>query len=88
MPFVLTIRERNHSWAGPSPITRTHPTSEAAKAELHDSAELGFRNGSRSTDPDEMVDEYFSEVLEAYEIIEIAALGAGPPMSYTNPAIS
>jgi hypothetical protein len=73
MPFTLTIRERNHSWAGRSPVRTTHATAEEAQAALVEyvarnwDAELGT---GRPGDPVEMVEAYFSEVLEAYEIQE------------------
>jgi hypothetical protein len=73
MSFTLTIKERNHSWGGRSPVTSTHSTRAAAEAELLDyvrrnwDAEVGTE---RPDDLSGMVAEYFDEVLEAYEITE------------------
>jgi len=81
MPYILTIRERNNSWAGRSPFTSLHPTEAEAKAALLDyvrrnwDSEMG---ADPPEDPDEMVDGYFSEVLEAYDISETAFQAAGP----------
>jgi len=73
MPFLLKIRERNDSWAGRSPATSTHPTRDSAEAALLDyvrrnwDAEVGTEPPS---DPEDMIREYFDDVLEAYEITE------------------
>jgi hypothetical protein len=81
MPYILTIRERNNSWAGRSPVTSLHPTSAEAKGALVDYVRRNW-NSEMGTDPpvdpDEMLDEYFSEVLEAYEISETGPYAAGP----------
>jgi hypothetical protein len=75
MAFVLTIRERNDSWAGRPPIVSTYATRAEAEAELRDyvghnwDAEM---DTDRPDDPDEMIEEYFEYVLEAYEIVESA----------------
>ena len=75
MPFVLTIRERGHSWSGRSAVTSFHDTRESADAELLDyvrrnwDAEIGI---DPPDDPDTMIREYFGEVPEAYEIVEAA----------------
>jgi hypothetical protein len=74
MPFVLTIRERNHSWAGRPPASSQHKTLADARAELVDyvrrnwDSEIGTE---RPDEPNQMVEDYFSEVLEAYEIQEV-----------------
>jgi len=73
MPFLLTIRERNQSWAGRPPATSTHATREAAEDALvayvreNWNAEIGTEPPDS---PELMIEEYFDEVLEAYEIIE------------------
>ncbi len=36
MPFTLTIRERNNSWAGRPPATSTHETREEAEGALRE----------------------------------------------------
>jgi hypothetical protein len=73
--YILTIRERNHSWAGRSPAASEHASREDAEAALRDyvrrnwDAEMGTE---RPSDSGKMVEEYFGEVLEAYEILESA----------------
>jgi hypothetical protein len=73
--FTLTIRERNHSWAGRSPAVTVHSTQEEAGAALLEyvqrnwDAEMGTEP---PTDADEMIREYFSDVLEAFTIRESA----------------
>ena len=80
MPYTLTIRERNHSWAGRSPVTTTHATLAAAEDELlayvlrNWDAEVG---ADRPDDPQAMISEYFEEVFEAYKITE----GATTPVA-------
>ena len=75
MAYILTIRERNDSWAGRSPTSSEHATRGDAEAALCEyvrrnwDAEMGTEPPE---DPGEMVAEYFSEVLEAYEIRESA----------------
>ena len=74
MPYTLTIKERNHSWSGRSPARSVHTTRSEAEAALIEyvarnwDAEVG---DERPSDPAEMVEEYFAEVLEAYEIEEM-----------------
>lgn len=34
MAYILTIRERNDSWAGRSPVRTKHATAEKAQASL------------------------------------------------------
>jgi hypothetical protein len=73
MPFIITIQERSHSWAGRPPVRSEHATHAAAEAELLEyvrrnwDAEIGTE---APADPGEMVGEYFSEILESYEILE------------------
>ena len=73
MAFTLTIRERNHSWAGRSPAVTVHATEEEAGAALLEyvqrnwDAEIGTE---QPEDPHEMMQQYFAEVLEAYTIRE------------------
>jgi hypothetical protein len=75
MPFLLTIRERNHSWAGRSRVTTTHGTRRDAEEELLDyvrrnwEAEVGT---DEPNDPNERIAQYFASVLEEYEITETA----------------
>jgi hypothetical protein len=73
MAFLLTIRERNHSWAGRSPITTAHDNRADAEPALLDyvrrnwDADMGT---DPPEDPKELIQEYFSDVLEVYEIME------------------
>jgi hypothetical protein len=73
LPYTLIVKERNHSWAGRRPIRSVHSTKEEAETALVEyvtrnwDAEVG---SERPSDPLEMVEEYFSEVPEAYEIVE------------------
>ena len=73
MPFTLIIKERGYSWAGRGPVRSVHATRDEAEAELRDyvarnwDAEVGT---DLPEDPTQMVQEYFAEVLEAYEIRE------------------
>ena len=73
MPFLLTIRERNHSWAGRPPATSTHATREDAEAALVAYVRENW-NAEIGAEPPEsrelMIEEYFDDVLEAYEILE------------------
>jgi hypothetical protein len=71
MPFRLTIRERNHSWAGRSPVITTHSTRADAEAALLDYVRRNWVTevGTEPPDdPDAIINEYFDEVLESYEI--------------------
>ncbi len=73
MPYTLIIKERNNSWAGRPPVRSVHATKDEAETALANyvarnwDAEVG---DERPSDPTEMVEEYFSEILEAYEIVE------------------
>lgn len=75
MPFTLTIAERGHAWAGRGPATSTHPTRQAAEAAVltyvreNWDEEMGT---AAPDDPQAMVEEYFAEVMEQYEIFEAA----------------
>ncbi|MGA2116073.1 MAG: hypothetical protein ABSH56_15135 [Bryobacteraceae bacterium] len=75
MAFILTIRERNDSWAGRSPVASEHLTHAEAEAELLDYVQHNWDAEMETEppdDPDDMVDEYFDAVLEVYEILETA----------------
>jgi hypothetical protein len=86
MAFTLTIRERGNSWAGRHPVTSIHSSQQKAKAELVDyvrrnwDTEMG--GGEPPGDEDELIDRYFEDVLEAYEITETAsrATSLSPPL--------
>lgn len=73
MACILTIRERAHSWAGRPPVTTTHTSRADAEAALLDyvrrnwDAEVGTEPPG---DSQRMIDEYFADVLEAYELVE------------------
>lgn len=71
MPYILTISERGNSWAGRSPVRSEHGSHAEAEAELLDYVRRNWAaemDTDQPSDPDRMVREYFSEVLEAYEI--------------------
>ena len=76
MAYTLTIRERGNSWAGRSPFTSEHRSESDERAALvtyvkeNWEAEVG---DEPPADEDEMIRQYFDEVLEAYEIKESAA---------------
>lgn len=75
MPYILTIRERNSSWAGRSPVVSEHASRGEAEAELRDYVQRNWdteMDTNPPDDPDEMIQEYFETVLEAYEILETA----------------
>lgn len=81
MPYILTIRERNNSWAGRSPFASLHATEAEANAALLDYVRRNWESevgADAPDDPDEIVNEYFSEVLEAYDISETAPQAVGP----------
>ena len=63
MPFTLTIRERNNSWAGRSPATSVHATRAEAEAELLEYVRRNWE-AEMETDPSddaaEMIEKYFS----------------------------
>jgi hypothetical protein len=75
MAFILTIRERGNSWAGRSPFTSEHRSEADARAALvayvkeNWEAEL---EDEPPADEDEMVRQYFDEILEAYEIVKVS----------------
>ena len=77
MPFTLFIKERGHSWAGRPPVKSSHATHEDAEAELvryvraNWDAEVG--TDDPPDDPAAMVQQYFADVLESYNITEQAA---------------
>jgi hypothetical protein len=77
MPFTLIIKERGHSWAGRPPVKSSHPTREEAEAELtrYVRANWDIEVGADDPpdDPTAMVQEYFADVLESYDITEQAA---------------
>lgn len=77
MPFTLTIKERNHSWAGRGPVRSVHATRPEAEAELEAYVDRNWDpevGTDRPDDAAQMVRDYFADVLEEYEIRE----GNGP----------
>lgn len=78
MPFVLVIGERGNSWAGRPSRATMHTSREEAEEELRIfvqnnwDSELG--DEYRPDDPDEMIEYYFENVLERYEIVFTAPL--------------
>jgi hypothetical protein len=74
MMFVLSIKERNFSWAGRGPIAMTFATREQAEQEIIDYVSERWEDKldvDRPDDPDDMVTAYFDRVLEEYEILEV-----------------
>lgn len=80
--YVLSIRELGSSWAGRSPVVRRYPTEQAAKDALISyvrenwEAELGGLE--MPDDPEEMIQAYFEDVDEQYDIIQVKG-GKGNP---------
>ena len=75
MPYVLMIRERGCSWAGRGPIAVIHPTEEEAQADLVDYVRKNWDDKMNEDPPEddyELVEEYFDQVLEEYDIAETA----------------
>ncbi|MBZ5669332.1 MAG: hypothetical protein LAO04_06360 [Acidobacteriia bacterium] len=73
MPFVLIIRERGCSWAGRDPIATIHSSREEALAELVDYVWENWdakMDEAPPEDDDELIDQYFDNVLEEYVIAE------------------
>lgn len=75
MPFLLMIRERGCSWAGRGPLAETYATREEAEADLADYVRRNWDAKMSDVPPeddDELVEQYFDWVLEAYNIAETA----------------
>ena len=74
MPFTLVIKERGSSWAGRPPRQSSHATREEAEAELlqyvRDNWDTELDSDEPPEDPAVMIQEYFTDVLEAYDITE------------------
>jgi hypothetical protein len=73
MPFLLIVGERGNSWGGrPSAVT-IHETREDAKAQLLDYVNRNWDDETdgheRPEDSDDMIERYFDEVQERYEIV-------------------
>jgi division protein CdvB (Snf7/Vps24/ESCRT-III family) len=69
------IRERGYSWAGRGPITVIHPTEKEAQANLVDYVRKNWDDKMNEDPPEddyELVEEYFDQVLEEYDIAEAA----------------
>ena len=75
MPYVLMIRERGYSWAGRGPIAIIHSSEEEAQAELVEYVRENW-DAKMDEDPpedeDELIEQYFDQVLEEYDITEAA----------------
>lgn len=75
MPYILTIRERNDSWAGRSPAVSEHASLREAETALSEYVSRNWDSEMGTAppdDPDVLIQEYFAEVLEEYEILESA----------------
>jgi hypothetical protein len=72
MAFTLTIRERGNSWGGREPMTSIHSSRQEAKAELVDYVRRNWSSEMVGEEPpsdeDDLIDQYFEDVLETYEI--------------------
>ena len=72
--YVLKIRELGHSWAGRPPVRSSHASRAEAEAELADYVRQNWDaemdGDPLPDDPAQMIDEYFTSVLETYEISE------------------
>jgi hypothetical protein len=71
--YTLTIRERNYSWAGRSPLRGEYATEVESEAALRNYVAERWDKAvgtDRPDDPEEMVDMYLTVVHEAYEIVE------------------
>ena len=74
MPFVLIIGERSNSWAGRSPVVSLHHNREQATANLVEYVKRNWDDevgGDVPEEADEMIEQYFEEVLEQYDIQEV-----------------
>jgi hypothetical protein len=73
MPFILIIGERSNSWAGRPSRATMHASRQEAESEVlafvqrNWDSELG--NDERPDDADEMIEYYFENVPERYEIV-------------------
>ena len=73
MLYILTIQERAHSWAGRPPVKTVHQTRAQAEAELADYVRRNWDSELDNEAPansDEMIESYFADVLETYDIRE------------------
>lgn len=79
MKYVLTIGKKGHSGAGRPLVTSSHDTRDEAFARLVEYLKRNWE-GQMNTEADtllpenaeEMVDAYFAQVLESYEIVEVS----------------
>ena len=76
MAFILTIRERGNSWAGRNPVTTSHRTRGDAQAALVDYVrrnwDVEMDDEEPPSDDPKLIERYFENVLEAYDITEAA----------------
>jgi hypothetical protein len=74
MPFVLVIRELGSSWAGRGPRATIHATEAEAEAALVDYVRNNWDSemdgDELPEDEEDMVSQYFENVLEAYDIAQ------------------
>lgn len=74
MPFALIIGERSNSWAGRSPVVTLHHNREQAMAGLVEYVKRNWQDevgGDEPEEADQMIEQYFEEVLEFYDIHEV-----------------
>ena len=76
MPFVLVIGERSNSWAGRPPAVRLYRSREDAQAGLAEYVKSNWKDEigdelPEDTEDEELIEQYFEEVLEFYDIQEV-----------------
>jgi len=82
MPFVLIIGERSNSWAGRPPVVTLHHTREDARTTLLDYVKRNWEDevvGDEPEESDALIEQYFDEVLEFYDIQEVQYSTPAPP---------
>ena len=74
MIFVLINGERSNSWAGRPPVVTLHRSREGARAGVLDYVKRNWKDKVGTEEPgeqDDMIEQYFEEVLECYDIQEV-----------------
>jgi hypothetical protein len=80
MAYVLTI-DGGNAWAGRPPVATLHETRAEAEAELLDYVRRNWDDETdgdeQPDDLDEMIDRYFEQVPERYQIVKAEDKGNG-----------
>ncbi len=75
MPFILAVFERSNSWAGRPPAVSLYATCDDAKAGLVAYVKKNWESELGDAIPEagdeELIEQYFEEVLEDYSIQEV-----------------